>query len=51
MRPHHKLEVWKKAAEFSVYIYRFTDSFPKDERFGLIGQLRRASAFDTCKHC
>lgn len=43
MRPHEKLDVWKKAIEFVVAVYRATDSFPKDERFGLISQLRRAS--------
>lgn len=43
MRPHEKLDVWKKAIEFVVAIYRATDDFPKDERFGLISQLRRAS--------
>jgi four helix bundle protein len=43
MRPHEKLDAWKKAIEFVVAVYGATDSFPKDERFGLISQLRRAS--------
>ena len=43
MRPHEKLDVWKKAIEFVVAVYRATDDFPKDERFGLISQLRRAA--------
>jgi four helix bundle protein len=43
MRPHEKLDVWKKAVEFVVAVYRAADDFPKDERFGLISQLRRAS--------
>jgi len=42
MRPHEKLDVWKKAIEFVVAVYRATDD-PKDERFGLISQLRRAA--------
>jgi len=43
MLPHEKLDVWKKAIEFAVAVYRATDDFPKDERFGLISQLRRAA--------
>lgn len=43
MRPHENLDVWKKSIEFVVAVYRATDDFPKDERFGLISQLRRAS--------
>jgi four helix bundle protein len=43
MRPHENLEVWKKAVDFVVTIYKHTSSFPKDERFGLTSQIRRAS--------
>ncbi len=40
-----KLEVWKKALDFADQIYRFTASFPTEERFGLTNQLRRASVW------
>lgn len=43
MRPHEQLDVWKKSVDFSVEVYRATESFPKDERFGLISQIRRAA--------
>ena len=43
MRPHENLEVWKKAIQFVIEIYEATGDFPKDERFGLISQLRRAA--------
>ena len=43
MRPHEKLDVWQKAIEFVVSVYKMTDSFPRDERFGLISQIRRAA--------
>ena len=38
-----KLNVWQKSRELSFQIYRITETFPLDERFGLISQLRRAS--------
>jgi four helix bundle protein len=43
MRTHERLDVWKKAVDFVVEIYRATEDFPKDERFGLVSQLRRAA--------
>ncbi len=43
MRPHENLDVWKKSIDFTIVIYKLTESFPKDERFGLISQIRRAS--------
>jgi four helix bundle protein len=43
MRPHENLDVWKKAMDFVVDVYKSTNSFPNDERFGLISQIRRAS--------
>ncbi len=38
-----ELEVWKKAHNLTLEIYRLTKSFPNDERFGLISQMRRAA--------
>ena len=43
MRPHEKLDVWKRAIDFVVTVYKMTESFPRDERFGLISQIRRAA--------
>ena len=43
MRPHEKLDVWKKSVDFVVALYKATEDFPKDERFGLTSQLRRAA--------
>lgn len=38
-----ELLVWQKSIDFVTEIYKFTDSFPKDETFGLRSQIRRAS--------
>ena len=43
MRSHNKLEAWKKSVDFVVDIYKATDGFPKEEKFGLTSQVRRAS--------
>ena len=43
MRPHEKLDLWKKAIEFVIAVYKVTEGFPRDERFGLTSQLRRAA--------
>lgn len=37
------LNFWKRAYNLSVDIYRETASFPKEERFGLTSQIRRAA--------
>ncbi len=43
MRPHEKLDVWKKAIDFVLIVYEETQSLPKDEKFGLTAQIRRAA--------
>jgi len=43
MRPHEKLDVWKKAVDFVVAVYKATERWPKEERFGLVAQVRRAA--------
>jgi len=37
------LEVWQKAMELVVECYQITKSFPRNEVFGLAGQLQRAA--------
>lgn len=44
MRNFRNYEVWKKSHVLTLAVYRATDSFPNDERFGLTSQLRRAAA-------
>jgi len=37
------LKVWQRAIDLTVCVYRLTQKFPKEETYGLISQLRRAS--------
>jgi four helix bundle protein len=39
----HELAVWQRAIDLTVCIYKLTKAFPKDELYGLVSQLRRAS--------
>lgn len=39
-----KLNVWQKARKLSILIYNATKTFPNEEKFGLISQMRRCSA-------
>ena len=43
MRPHENLEAWNKAVDFVTKVYRATESFPREEKFGLTSQIRRAA--------
>jgi four helix bundle protein len=43
MRDFKQLKVWQKAHRLALEIYRHTQSFPAEERFGLTIQLRRAA--------
>lgn len=42
-KPHKNLDVWTLSMELSRTVYRLTAAFPKDERFGLVSQMRRAA--------
>ncbi len=44
MRDFKKLVVWAKAHELTLAVYTETDHFPKEERYGLTSQIRRAAA-------
>lgn len=37
------LQVWQKAMELTNSVYRLTQSFPREETFGLSSQLRRSA--------
>ena len=37
------LTVWQRAMDLTVCVYRLTQSFPRQETYGLTSQLRRAS--------
>lgn len=40
---YRRLVVWKEAHELVLMIYKTTKTFPREELFGLISQIRRAA--------
>lgn len=44
MRDFRTLKVWEKAHEITLSTYKCTLSFPRQEVYGLVSQLRRATS-------
>lgn len=38
-----RLQIWQKAMQITVEVYKLTKKLPDDERFGLISQMKRCS--------
>lgn len=43
MRDFRKIQVWERAHQLTLQVYKITSSFPKDELYGLTSQMRRAA--------
>ena len=43
MRDYTKIEAWKLADDLTVAVYEVTRSFPREEIYGLVSQIRRAA--------
>ena len=42
LKNYKELKVWQKSYQLCLEIYKITAKFPKDEKFGLTSQIRRA---------
>lgn len=42
MKPHQKLNAWIDSFQLVKTLYELTNTYPPDEKFGLIAQIRRA---------
>ena len=42
-KPHKKLEAWRQSVRLTIAIYQATDTFPKEHRYALTDQVRRAA--------
>ena len=43
LKNYRDLSVWQKAYQLCLEIYKITRDFPKDEKYGLTSQIRRAA--------
>ena len=43
MDSYQQLTVWQKAMDLTTSVYELTASFPKEERYSLVDQMRRAA--------
>lgn len=44
MRDFRKYDIWKLSHSLTLDVYQITSSFPQEERFGIVSQLRRSSS-------
>ncbi len=44
MKDYRELTVWQRSHALTLELYRVTKSFPKEESFGLVSQIRRAAS-------
>lgn len=42
-KPHKRLKVWQLAMEIVTDVYKLTESFLSEEKFGLTSQMRRCA--------
>ena len=43
LKNYRELKVWQKSYRLCLDLYRITKEFPKEERYGLTSQIRRAA--------
>lgn len=44
MRDYKKLKVWEKSHKLTLSVYQSTKSYPSEELYGLVSQMRRCSS-------
>ena len=44
MRDFQQLEFWQRSHKLTLQVYHLTRSFPKEEIYGLISQMRRSAS-------
>jgi four helix bundle protein len=44
LQDYRNLKVWTKAHQLALLVYETTGKFPKEERYGLTSQVRRAAS-------
>jgi four helix bundle protein len=44
IKSYRDLQVWQKAHELVLLVFRMTDKFPRTDQFGIVSQVRRSAS-------
>ncbi len=44
MRDYQQLEIWQRSHKLTLKVYTVTQSFPREEFYGLVSQMRRSAS-------
>lgn len=44
MKNFRELQVWQKAHQLTLLLYNMTGTFPADEKYGLVSQIKRSAS-------
>ena len=44
MQDYHQLDIWRRAMDYAVDVYKFAAILPEVEKYNLASQLRRAAS-------
>jgi four helix bundle protein len=44
IKSYSELQVWQKAHELTLEVFRITEKFPRSDMFGVVSQVRRSSS-------
>jgi len=44
IKNYRDLQVWQKAHELVLLVFRVTDKFPRADQFGIVSQVRRSAS-------
>ena len=50
-KPHERLQAWAACHELAIAVHRLTRQWPREERFGLAAQARRAAFSAAANIC
>jgi four helix bundle protein len=44
MQDYHQLDIWNRAIDYAVAVYKFAATLPDEEKYNLASQIRRAAS-------
>jgi four helix bundle protein len=47
IKSYRELEVWQKAHELTLLVFRITSRFPREDLYGIVSQVRRSASSVT----